>query len=646
MMQKLTCLAVLALFLVAIPALAIDRSEIPDDYKWNPEHIYASMDEWEQDFAAVQAGLEQAVAFKGQFAGPDAENVPEKLIEFNKIGEEIEIKFSHLYSYVMYNFHVDMANPEWMGKLQQLQYLGLQYGQQLAWVEPEMIEIPEADLLAWCDQYEELKSHKKSYEDMYALQEHVLSEEEEGLMALVGNISGTAGDVFSKLSDVDMPWETITLDGKEVEANESAWGSWRYDQNRENREAIFNAVWNQYRQFGTTFAATMTGNIKEDIFFAKARKYENTLHAALDPSFISVDVYTNLVNTTRANTAPLHKYNEIRKRMLGLDHYKHWDYYVSLIPAEENRYTWDQGVEIVLDAVKPLGKEYGEMVKQGLAAESGWVDVFANDNKRGGAYSSSCYGIHPYMLFNFNYEEGLTLEDVSTMAHEMGHSMHTYLSEQNQPFNTRDYAIFNAEVASTVNEVLLSQKMLREARKAYKKAKGDKKEEARLHLISLLEQNINACRGTFFRQTMFATWEWEAHKMAWEGQPLTMESFDALYAGLLAEFHGPAVEYDELSGITWARIPHFYRGYYVYTYATSYAAAVALAQDIMAEDGGDKSKKGATARYLNYLASGSSKHPVELLQDAGVDMTTPEPIEKFIEYFTALVDELDALTQE
>ncbi len=645
-MQKWTSLAVLALFLIALPVLAIERSEIPDDYKWNPEHIYPTMEDWEEDFTDVQAGLEELASFKGQFAGPDAENVPQKLIEFNANAKDIEIKFSHLYSYVMYNFHVDMANPEWMGKLQQLQFLGLQYGEKLAWVEPEMIQIPEEKLLGWCDEYEELAPHKKGYEDMYALQEHVLSESEEQIMALSGNMAGAAGDARTKLADVDMPWDMIEIEGEEVKANDAGWNGWRYNQDRDVRERYFNAVWSKYRQFGHVFAATMAGNLKEDIFYAKARKYESTLEAALAPNFIPVDVYMNLVNTTRANTAPLHKYNQIRKRMLGVEHYRHWDYYVPLIEADETRYTWEEGVEMVLDAIKPLGKEYIKMVDTGLAAESGWVDVFANDGKRGGAYSSSCYGIHPYMLFNFDYEKGLTLEDVSTMAHEMGHSMHTYLSEMSQPFPTRSYAIFNAEVASTVNEVLMGEKMLEMARKEYQKAKGDKKEAARDKLVYLLQTSINSCRGTFFRQTMFATWELEAHKMAWQGQPMTVESFDKLYADLLAEFHGPAAEYEELSAVSWARIPHFYRGFYVYSYATSYAAAVALAQNIQAEYDGDKSQKGATKKYMAYLASGSSKHPVELLKDAGVDMTTAAPIEAFIEYFESLVNELDELTKE
>ncbi|MDD5088592.1 MAG: M3 family metallopeptidase, partial [bacterium] len=320
------------------------------------------------------------------------------------------------------------------------------------------------------------------------------------------------------------------------------------------------------------------------------------------------------------------------------------DYYVSLIDADETRYTWENAVAMISDALKPLGDEYIRDITHGLAPESGWVDAFASDGKRGGAYSSSCYGVHPYMLFNFDWDKGLTMDDASTIAHEVGHSMHTYYSEKNQPFANKDYAMFNAEVASTTNETLFAMKMLDEARAAYKNAKGADKEAAKKHLIYLLDQNISSARGTFFRQTKFAAWELEAHKLAEEGKPLTKDSFNQLYGELLRDYYGPAAEYDELSDVEWSRIPHFYRGYYVYTYATSYAAAVALAADIRAEQQGDAKKQGATERYLNYLKSGSSRHPVELLKDAGVDMTTPAPVQSFIKYFTSLVDELDKLT--
>jgi oligoendopeptidase F len=306
----------------------------------------------------------------------------------------------------------------------------------------------------------------------------------------------------------------------------------------------------------------------------------------------------------------------------------------------------------VLEALKPLGKQYIANITVALNSENGWVDVFAHNDKLSGAYSSGTYGVHPYMLFNFDYEKGLTYEDVSTVAHEVGHSMHTYNSEKQQPFSNKDYATFNAEVASTVNEAIMAFAMLDKAREEYNQAKKkDPKELSedtkvkKQKLIALLSQNIDNVRQTFYRQTMFATWEWEAHKMGEASTPLTKEAFCDLYGGLLKEYHGPVAEYEELSNYSWIYIPHFYYGYYVYTYATSYAASMALAKDIRAEYLGDKSKKGATERYLKYLGSGSSKHPVELLRDAGVDMATPGPILSLISQFSSWVDELYVLTK-
>lgn len=649
MHHRISSIIVALLLLFAawnLPVLAVERSDIDDLYKWKPEHIYASLEEWEADMNAIKSGLDKLAVFKGTFAGENATDPVKSLIEFNKLGEEIEIKFERTWTYVMFNYHVDMGNAEWGGRLQQLQFLSTDYGQKLAWVEPELLLIPRETMRKYADENAELEPYRKRYEDMYLLQEHVLSEAEEEILALSRNITGTASDVFRKMTDVDMECGYILDEnGDSVKVTDAGWVSWRTNKDRRVREDYFKAVWRQYKQFGTTLAALMAGNVKKNLYLTKARKFDNTLQRALENTFIPEDVYTNLATTTRANTAPLHKYNEIRKRMLGYDHYRHWDYYVTLVEAEEPRYTWEEGMAMIAEALEPLGAEYVRNLMHGLDPKSGWVDVYATAGKRGGAYSSCSYGTHPYMLYNFDYEKGLTLQDISTMAHEGGHAMHTYYSEKQQPFPMKDYAIFNAEVASTTNETIFKMKLLDEARLAYKQAKEEDKDAAKQHLISLLEQNINSARGTFYRQTMFATWEWEANKLGEQSLPLTTDSFDKLYAELLTEFHGPAAEYEELSHVSWSRIPHFYRGYYVYTYATSYAAAVALAKDIRAEAIGDKSKEGATARYLDYLKSGGSKHPVELLQDAGVDMTTPAPIESFIAYFADMVDELDELTR-
>ena len=640
--KKSVIIGVLMLFLTGsiLTAVAVERSDIPSKYKWKPEHIYSSLDEWQKGIDYLKASLDKLAAFKGSFAGDNATNPAKSLIEFNRISDEVEVRFEQVWVFNMFNFHVDLSNSEWGGREQILRNLAVEYGQKLAWLEPELLLIPQETMHKYIDENPELEAYRKSYDDLYLQQEHVLSEKEEEIIALSYNVTSAPSGVYRQITDSDMVFDSIIDEkGDTVEVTDSGWVHWRTNKDRRIREDYFKSVWKQYDTFGTTMAALMTGNIHKDIYLTKARKYDNTLQRALSGSFIPEEVYVNLVETTRNNVAPLHKYNEIRKRMLGVEHYRHWDYYVSLIEAEEDRYSWEEGVMMILDALKPMGKQYIGDIKHGLNPDNGWVDIYATKGKRGGAYSSSCYGVHPYMLYNFDYEKGLSQEDVSTVAHEVGHAMHSYYSEKAQPIPNKDYAIFNAEVASTVNEAIMSAKLLKDARKEYKKAKKKKKEAAKQKLISLLETNIDAVRQTFYRQTMFATWEWEAHTMGEEGQPLTKESLSELYGNLLKEFHGPASDYEELSSMSWARIPHFYRGYYVYSYATSYAAAVAIARDIM-----DK-KKGARDKFLAYLASGSSKHPVELLKDAGVDMATPAPVEALIEYFSEMVDELDELTK-
>jgi oligoendopeptidase F len=627
-------------------ALAIERSQIDSRYQWKPEHIFATLADWEAAVQQVRSGLDSLAAFQGSFAGENAADPAQRLIAFNALNERVSILLEHVEAYDSYHFDVDMGDPAWIGRDQQVRNLFVLYNEKTAWVRPELLRIPQATLMSWVNQYPALQPYRKNYEDMYLLQAHVLSEPEEHILALAGNITGSAADIFGKFTNVDMRFGHILDDkGDTVQVTDEGWTSWRYYPDRAVREAYFDALFGGYEDYEHTLAALMAANLKKNVFIARARKYDNTLQAALTSVFVPEQVYINLVNTTRTHAAPFQKYEAVRKRVLGFDSCYQWDYYVSLATENEAHYTWEQATAMVENALKPLGPQYVANITHGLDPRSGWVDAYANDNKRGGAYSSSTYGVHPYMLFNFDYQRGLTLEDVSTIAHEVGHSMHTLYSEKNQPYPNKDYAYFNAEVASITNETILAMKLLDDARAAYRKAKGKARETAKQHLIYLLDQNLANARGSFTRQIIFAAWEWEANQMAERGEPVTAESLSKLYGDLLTEFYGTATTYGDLSFHEWSRIPHFYRGYYVYTYATSYAAAVTLAKDIRAEAAGDRSKKGTTARYLNYLKSGSSKHPVELLQDAGVDMTTPAPFLSCIEYISGLVDELDQLTR-
>jgi len=649
-MKARTLILTVALVLLAATMLCAqgikERSAIPDNYKWKPEDIYASLDAWQKDFDSLKGDLDKLAAFKGAFAGDQATDPAQSLIEFNKISEEASKKFERIWTYVNYNADVDLSKEEWSGREQQCQMLAVDFGQKLAWVDPEILQIPQETMHQYIAANPELEPYRKSYDDLYLKQEHVLSEPEERILALSGNVVGVPGEVYGKLTDVDMRWGYVLDEkGDSVEVNDAAWVAWRTHPDRRVRRDFFITLFTGYKNFGTTMAALMNGNVMKNVYLARARKYDNTLQAALFNNFIPEPVYTNLVETTRKNTAPLHKYNEVRKRLLGVDTLRHWDYYAGVVDLPEDRYTWEQAVAMVTDALKPLGPKYVADIGNGLNPGSGWVDVYTNRNKRGGAYSGGCYGVHPFMLYNFDFDKGLSLEDVSTVAHEVGHSMHSYYSEKTQAFPNKDYAIFNAEVASTTNEAIMNTKLLDDARKAYKSARGEAKKNAKQKLMALLENILSGSRDTFYRQTMFAAWEREVNKMGENSEPITDEALSDLYLNLLKEFQGPVYEYTDLSGKEWMYIPHFYRAYYVYSYATSYAAAIALANDILAEAKGDKTKKGARDRYLAFLGSGSSKHPVELLKDAGVDMTTPAPIESFVKYFSALVGELDALSK-
>ncbi|MFH1861861.1 MAG: M3 family metallopeptidase, partial [bacterium] len=421
-------------------SLAIERSEIPDKYKWRTEDIYPTVEAWQQDFEWIKSSLDKLDALKGTFAGDNATDPAKSLIEFNRISEEIGSKFERAWTYVAFNSDVNLANEEWAGREQQIQMLAVEYGQRLAWVDPEILQIPQETMHQYIAAHPELESYRKSYDDLYAKQEHVLSEPEERILALSGNITWTASEVYGKLTDVDMRWgHILDENGDSLEVNDAAWVAYRTSPDRRVRKDFFNTLFQGYHDMGTTMAALMNGNVQKNVYMTKARKYKNTLERALSGSFIPIEVYTNLVNTARQNAAPLHKYNYVRQRIMGVDTLRHWDYYAGIVDLPEERFTWDKGVAMVVEALKPMGSKYITDITHALTPGSGWVDIYTSQNKRGGAYSGGCYQVHPFMLYNFDYEKGLNLEDVSTVAHEVGHAMHSYYSERGQAYPNKDY---------------------------------------------------------------------------------------------------------------------------------------------------------------------------------------------------------------
>ena len=394
---------VIVLLMLTGASRAIERSRISDLYKWKPQDIYPSAEKWEADVKAIRANLDKLAAFRGQFAGPEAKDPIGSLISFNRLSEETGQKLDLTDGYVSYSFDVNLGDQTWAGREQTLMDVYSEFGQKLAWEEPELLQIPRDTLMKWVDANKELQPYRKPYEDLYALAEHTLSEPEERVLALSSKLDGVPSKVFGKLTDVDMRYDSIRDEnGQRVEVTDAGWTSWRIHQDRRVREDYFKSVWAQYDKYGNTFAEIMAGNINKDIFLTKARKYQSTLDRAMSQTFIPEAVYTNLVSTTRQNTAPFHRYDAIRKRLLKVDHYRHWDYYVSLVPEDETRYAWEQGVAMVQDALKPLGAQYVKDIGIALDPKNGSVDPYASQGKRGGAYSGGAYHVHPFMLFNFD----------------------------------------------------------------------------------------------------------------------------------------------------------------------------------------------------------------------------------------------------
>ncbi|MEK9136724.1 MAG: M3 family metallopeptidase, partial [Bacteroidota bacterium] len=526
-------------------------------------------------------------------------------------------------------------------------------GEKLAWEKPELLKIPQDTLLTWTETYPELKPYQQRYGNMFALQAHTLSEPEERILSLAFGITGSV-DVNSAMQDIaetfanaDMDFPAIVDEkGDSVRPSYGSWRDvWRTSPNRRVREDCARTVFGKYNTYGNTLAGLLALQCKKDVFLAQARHYNTTLQAALAPLFIPEGVYLNLIKGVRAGLEPLHKYEAIRKRVLLPEHYTLWHDFVSLGSAgDEKGKTWEESAAIVVEALKPLGEQYGRDLAKVLDPQSGQVDVFTSHSKLAGAACYTTSGAPGYMRFNVNYEKGLLFDNVSGVAHEAGHCLNSKYTELNQPLPLRDWNTLTNETPSSINEAFLVMKLIADARTEYRQAAGKEEEDARQRLIYLIDSWLIWCRD-IYRLTMFAEWELRAHKLAEEGPPITKQNLSQLWSELTTEYYGSAMEQDELSNVFWAAYPHFYYGYYVYSYSVGGIASVVLAQNIRAEYQGDKAKRGSTERYLNFIKAGSTKHPVELLKDAGIDMTTSAPIEEFAKYFSELVDELDQLTQ-
>jgi len=476
--------------------------------------------------------------------------------------------------------------------------------------------------MEWCKTTPELQIYEHSFDNLLRQQKHVLSAREEELMAMTSKVAGAPQQAFTMLTNADMSFPSIQDEtGNDVDMSEGRYSLFMQSKDRKVREAAFKATLQAYLEYKNTIAALLGGSIQKDVFYARARGYDSAVHAALSPDNVPVEVYTNLIETVHEHLPKLHRYMEIRRNQLGIDAVHLYDTFVPLVESESPRIEYDDAVELIITALEPLSGEYLVPMKKGFASR--WIDVYETQGKKSGAYSMGIYSTHPNILLNYND----TYNEMFTVAHEMGHSMHTWFTQHTQPPVYGDYPIFVAEVASTCNEVILADYLRKRA----------KDREEKLYLVNLELENI---RGTVINQTMWAEYELLLHTQAEENKPLTYDSMAATYRELVERYFGPAYAHDEEVSGYWTRIPHFYRGFYVYKYATSYCASVALAQGVLTRD------PAKVEAYLGFLKAGSSDYPIAILADAGVDMSTPAPIQATMELFGELLAELEVLLDE
>jgi len=589
------------------------REDIPEQFKWNLSDIFPNWEAWEAGYKELEAGIARYAALKGSLSGGS-----DSLLRAFRLSEELGQLAYRVWYYPSLQYDEDQRDNVINAKRQQVQILFARLSQAESWFNPELLAIPLDTVRAWMATCEPLQLYKFAIENLYRQQEHVLDEAGEKLMSLSSRLAASPNDAYWALSTADARFPTITLStGEQVTVS---YGQYRAllatRREQSDREAAFRALHETYRGTLNTYASLYNGVCQRDWFQARARGYKSTLEAALHGDNIPTSVVENLIETTKAGVEPLRRYHRLRRKALGVSTYQVYDFSIPLVTFDK-KYPYEDVLDWTVAAVAPLGAEYQARMREGFTGR--WIDVYENEGKRSGAYSAPVYGTHPYMLLNYTD----TLDDVFTLAHEMGHSMHTILSHEAQPFVYSSYTIFVAEVPSTLSEALLLELML--------KRSSDPDER-----IVLLQHAIDNITGTFFTQVMFADYELRAHRLAEQDQPITSEILTETYTNLLKDYYGDAVDMNPLTGITWARIPHFFNSpYYVYQYATCFASAARLAHEIM---GGSTE---ARDRYLTLLQSGGNDYPMEQLKKAGVDLSQPDTVRAVIEQLDDLVTRLE-----
>ena len=592
------------------------RSEVSDQHKWNLKDIYHSDQAWEEDFDELKQLVPKLQDYRGKL--DSAEN----LIECLNLQKQIGKKLDKLVGYAMRSRDQDNTNSTYQEFSDRILSILAVAAAKSAYFEPEIISLPAETIKQWIQQTEELSVYQHYLENIMRMQPHTLPAEQEELLASAGEMAQSASNIFRMFNDADLRFPLIQdEDGNEVELSHGRYIQFMESKDRRVRKDAFKAMYSTYSKWKNTLATTYTSAVKKAKFFATARKYNSALEAALDADNIKPEVYHNLINTVHNSLPQFYRYIDLRKRLLGLDELHMYDIYVPLVKDMDIKIPPAEAVKTVKLGLVPLGQQYINDLTKGLTG--GWIDWFENVGKTSGAYSADIYGVHPYVLLNYND----TFDDMFTLSHEMGHAMHSFYSSKNQEFFNSQYTIFVAEVASTVNECILMNYLLNKT--------NDVK-----YRMYLLNHYLEQFRGTVFRQTMFAEFEMIVHDQIGQGNPMTAEGLSQIYHELNQKYYGPNVISDPEIAIEWARIPHFYRPFYVYKYATGFSAAVALSEQILNE------KEPAVKRYLEFLSSGGSDYPLNQLKQAGVDMTVSEPINNALAVFSSLVDQMELLITE
>lgn len=589
------------------------RDEIPESDKWRIDKIYETPAKWNEELNKLKEEAPKLKDFEGKLGNK------EDLKAFLLLNEKLSRKLGKLYVYAHMRSHEDTSNPEMQSLVNKIDPYSAEFSSYTAYFVPEILSLKEGTIENFINEDKDLKQYKIYFEMILNEKPHILSKEVESVLASVSDCLGAPESIYSMLTNSDMTFgEIVDESSRKVELTEGNYISFIKSKDRKVREAAFKLLFGTYKKYENTLATSLTSSIKNFVFESKTRKYNSSLEASLKPNNIPVEVYYNALKTVDENMDALHRYVRIKKKLLNLEEIHMYDLYVPVIECKKEHLEYKDAISLVEEGLKPLGKEYLDIFNEGI--NEGWIDVYENKGKRSGAYSWGSYDTMPYVLLNYNYE----LNDASTLAHEMGHSIHYYYTRKTQPYIYGDYSLFCAEVASTTNEILLIHHLI-------------EKETDKNKKLYLINQELEQIRTTVFRQLMFAEFELKTHEAIENGESLTSEVLCKMWKDINIKYFGEDMNVDEEISIEWARIPHFYSDFYVYQYATGYAAASSFANSILSKG------EEAVEKYKGFLKAGGSMYPIDTLKMAGVDMTTSKPLKDTLDRFNELLDMLEEI---